>query len=58
MLVLFGSYARGNWVEDVHTEGHTTHVYQSDFDILVAQQSRQIMQRIARALPFDILLLV
>jgi hypothetical protein len=24
MIVLFGSYARGNWVEDIHTEGHTT----------------------------------
>ena len=41
MLVLFGSYARGNWVEDIHTEGHTTHVYQSDFDILVATKSKE-----------------
>jgi hypothetical protein len=22
MIVLFGSYARGEWVEDIHTEGH------------------------------------
>jgi len=41
MVVLFGSYARGNWVEDIHTEGHTTHVYQSDFDILVATKSKK-----------------
>ncbi len=41
MLVLFGSYARGDWVEDIHTEGHTTHVYESDFDILVATKSRK-----------------
>jgi len=41
MLVLFGSYARGNWVEDIHTEGHTTHVYESDFDILVATKSKK-----------------
>ncbi len=41
MLVLFGSYARGNWVEDIHTEGHTTHVYESDFDILVATKSKR-----------------
>jgi HEPN domain-containing protein/predicted nucleotidyltransferase len=41
MLVLFGSYARGNWVEDTHTEGHTTHVYESDFDILVATKSKK-----------------
>jgi len=41
MIVLFGSYARGNWVEDTHTEGHTTHVYESDFDILVATKSKK-----------------
>lgn len=41
MIVLFGSYARGDWVEDIHTEGHTTHVYQSDFDILVATKSKK-----------------
>ena len=41
MLVLFGSYARGSWVEDTHTEGHTTHVYESDFDILVATKSKK-----------------
>jgi HEPN domain-containing protein/predicted nucleotidyltransferase len=41
MLVLFGSYARGNWVEDIHTEGHTTHVYESDFDVLVATKSKE-----------------
>lgn len=41
MIVLFGSYARGSWVEDIHTEGHTTHVYESDFDILVATKSKK-----------------
>ena len=41
MIVLFGSYARGGWVEDIHTEGHTTHVYQSDFDILVATKDKK-----------------
>ena len=41
MLILFGSYARGDWVEDIHTEGHTTHVYESDFDILVATKSKK-----------------
>jgi len=41
MIILFGSYARGNWVEDIHTEGHTTHVYKSDFDILVATKSKK-----------------
>ncbi|MFA5238756.1 MAG: HEPN domain-containing protein [Phycisphaerae bacterium] len=41
MIVLFGSYARGEQVEDIHKEGHTTHVYQSDFDILVATKSKK-----------------
>jgi len=41
MVVLFGSYARGGWVEDIHIEGHTTHEYKSDFDILVATKSKK-----------------
>ena len=35
MIILFGSYARGNWVEDIYKEGHITYEYKSDFDILV-----------------------
>lgn len=35
MIILFGSYARGNWAEDIYTEGHVTHEYRGDFDILV-----------------------
>jgi HEPN domain-containing protein/predicted nucleotidyltransferase len=35
MIILFGSYARGKWVEDIYTEGHITYEYISDFDILV-----------------------
>jgi len=35
MVILFGSYARGNWVEDVCTEKDYTYEYKSDFDILV-----------------------
>jgi HEPN domain-containing protein/predicted nucleotidyltransferase len=34
MLILFGSYARGGWVEDKYREGHITYEYKSDFDIL------------------------
>ena len=44
MLVLFGSYARGDWVEDIHTEGHTTHVYESDFDILVTTKTKKVAE--------------
>ncbi len=35
MIILFGSYARGDWVEDTYTQGHITYEYISDFDILV-----------------------
>ena len=33
--ILFGSYARGNWVEDRYSEGMITYEYISDYDILV-----------------------
>ncbi len=42
MIILFGSYARGDAVEDVTTEGHTTYEYSSDFDILVIVKSKAL----------------
>jgi predicted nucleotidyltransferase/HEPN domain-containing protein len=42
MIILFGSHARGDWVEDIYVEGHTTYEYRSDFDILVIVQSPKI----------------
>lgn len=51
MLILFGSYARGDWVEDRYTEGHITYTYQSDFDILIVTEKRsQATQRAASRL--------
>lgn len=35
MIILFGSYARGDRVSDEYTEGHITYSYQSDLDIMV-----------------------
>lgn len=35
MIILFGSYARGDWVSDEYTDGHITYSYQSDLDIMV-----------------------
>lgn len=35
MIILFGSYARGKWVEDVYTEKGTTYEYKSDYDLLI-----------------------
>lgn len=34
-IILFGSYARGKWVDEQHMEGNTLHEYISDYDILV-----------------------
>lgn len=58
MLILFGSYARGDWVEDLDPE--TLHYrYQSDFDLLVItetprqankiEQDSQLAQKLAKA---------
>jgi len=41
MILLFGSYARGTWVEDIYTKGHITYEYKSDFDILVITESKK-----------------
>src|SRR5512147_2494148 len=38
MIILFGSYARGNWVED-----HDT-LYYSDFDLMVIVESPEVAQ--------------
>ncbi|OHB67954.1 MAG: hypothetical protein A2Y76_01155 [Planctomycetes bacterium RBG_13_60_9] len=43
MIILFGSYARGDWVEDRYTEDNVTYEYASDFDILVIVRSGKIV---------------
>ena len=35
MVILFGSYARGTWVEDIYTEKGTVYEYKSDYDLLI-----------------------
>jgi len=35
MVILFGSHARGDWVNDQYTEDGITYTYTSDFDLLV-----------------------
>ncbi|WP_425363118.1 HEPN domain-containing protein [Candidatus Tisiphia endosymbiont of Hybos culiciformis] len=35
MIILFGSYARGKWVQDEYTIGHITYSYQSDLDLML-----------------------
>ena len=41
-IILFGSYARGDWVEDEYTENHITYTYQSDFDILAITDDKKV----------------
>lgn len=39
MIILFGSYAKGTFVEDRYRSGGTTYEYISDYDFLVVTQS-------------------
>jgi len=41
MIILFGSYARGNWVEDTYKQGHIVYEYKSDYDILVITETKR-----------------
>ena len=36
MVILFGSYSRGDWVEDKYTENGTTYESKSDYDFFSA----------------------
>ena len=45
MMILFGSYARGNWVEDSYVEKGTTYEYRSDFDVLVVLTHEDLKQK-------------
>lgn len=42
-VILYGSYARGGWVD----EPHTAKGYQSDFDLLVIVNQRELADRVA-----------
>ena len=42
LIILFGSYATGKWVEDRYIEEGTTYEYKSDFDILVITKNRKV----------------
>lgn len=41
MIILFGSYSRGDWQEEIYVENGITHEYKSDYDILVVTEHRQ-----------------
>ena len=60
MVILFGSYARGNWVEDMYVEKGTIYEYRSDYDILVVTKEDNpiknlyIERKIEKNIPEDI----
>lgn len=45
MVILFGSHARGTWVEDQYVEDDTIYEYRSDFDILVVMRHEDFKQK-------------
>lgn len=48
MIILFGSHARGDWVDDFHIEGKNLFDYQSDYDIYVLTRLAKHVDRFAR----------
>ncbi|MEO9802260.1 MAG: nucleotidyltransferase domain-containing protein [Reichenbachiella sp.] len=46
MLILFGSYAKGTFVEDRYVEKGITYEYQSDYDLLVVTTHDDLKQSI------------
>ena len=56
-IILFGSYARGEWVEDIYTEGHITYEYISDFDILVLTRLKKTANNFSKQNAVDDLIL-
>lgn len=47
IILLFGSYARGNWVEDEYIEEGVTYGYKSDYDLLLIFDKVEIPNQIA-----------
>ncbi|MBX2809951.1 MAG: HEPN domain-containing protein [Cellvibrionaceae bacterium] len=47
MLILFGSYARGDWVEELADDG-VNYRYQSDFDLLAVVKNEALATKIER----------
>lgn len=45
MIILFGSYARGDWVEDRYVENGTTYEYKSDYDLLFVMEDEEKAHR-------------
>jgi len=48
MIILFGSHARGDWVDDCQVEGRNLFDYQSDYDIYVLTRLAKHIDRFTR----------
>ncbi|MHC4648941.1 MAG: HEPN domain-containing protein, partial [Planctomycetota bacterium] len=56
-IILFGSYARDEWVEHIYTEGHITYEYISDFDILVLTRLKRTAENHSKQSTVDNLII-
>ena len=43
-VILFGSFARGDWVYDRYIENGTTYEYASDYDILIIKEEENLIK--------------
>lgn len=54
MIILFGSYARGDYVEDIYEEDGRTYEYKSDYDILVIHKGKNVKEKVVHKLEKDL----
>ncbi len=47
MIILFGSFARGDWVEDAYEEDGIYYEYRSDFDVLIVTADKSLERDVA-----------
>jgi uncharacterized protein len=47
MIILFGSHARGDWVQDVYEQDGRIYEYSSDYDILVITETYTIADKLS-----------
>jgi uncharacterized protein len=53
MIILFGSYARGDWVEDFQPDGLNMHEYKSDLDLMIVVKNEKIADKVEKMLSIE-----
>jgi uncharacterized protein len=48
IIILFGSYARGDWVEDFKPDGLNMHEYKSDLDLMLVVKNEKLVDKIEK----------